>query len=198
MKIKKVLLVLVLAAPILGIGVWYFAMWSIRGAFDSVADRNFEPISGALEAVIGSTIARGSLQMPAVKSIRPGAIPFYVQAPAAMQEDKKFFLTWHSALFIADSTVRQGYHSGQWQDSSQLLWIPPPQRHDAWGHDFCVYSDDQKSVVISAGPQALSALDCGTVRVSDFELAKMRNARLVPKPSGAVIMVTKKYASASK
>ncbi len=69
---------------------------------------------------------------------------------------------------------------------------------DAWGHAFCIQSDQQETIVVSPGPQALSSLDCNTLKlkVSGNDLANMPQARLNPHISGVLILFLKQSGGA--
>jgi len=170
MKRVHVVLIIVAAVAVLGVGVWYFAIWSVKGAFESAAQQGFEPLAGVLKATVGGTIARGDIRFELNSGAESsGAIDLYRNNPQALQRDKEYFDTWSSAMAIARETLQRGHQFTKWQSSQNLAWIPPPHRTDGWGHAFCVKSDQQHTILVSPGPQALSSLDCSTLKLSDDE-----------------------------
>ncbi len=149
-------------------------------------------LADVLEASVGSTLARGDAQLQPGTATSEGALAFYQKNPQALQPDKRYFETWHSALAIADAGRKSEHQLGRWESSTAATWIAPSQRTDAWGHAFCVQSDQQQTIVVSPGPQALSSLDCNSLKVSDDELVQMPQGRLNPHASGALILFVKK------
>jgi hypothetical protein len=196
MKYIRIFVVVVASLSVLGIAGWFFVGWSISRAFQPALKEGggFRQLADVLEASVGSTLARGDAQLQAGRATGNGALAFYQKNPQALQRDKKYFETWHSALAIAD-VGRKGEHQlGRWESSTAATWIASSQRMDAWGHAFCVQSDQQETIVVSPGPQALSSLDCNTLKITEKELAQMPQARLNPHVSGVLILFVKKSA----
>jgi hypothetical protein len=93
---------------------------------------------------------------------------------------------------LSYSYVNESRGQVRWESSTAASWIAPSQRTDAWGHAFCVQSDQQETIVVSPGPQALSSLDCNNLKVTGKELAQMPQGRLNPHASGALILFVKR------
>jgi|SRR5882672_718509 len=193
-KYVRISLVVLASMAVLGIAGRYFVEWSLNRAFQPAMKEGggLRQLADVLEASAGSSLARGDVRLQPGEATGQGALAFYQKNPEALQRDKKYFETWHSALAIAD-VGRKGEHKlGQWESSAAATWIAPAQKADAWGHAFCVESDQQWTVVVSPGPQALSSLDCSTLKVSGDELATMPQGRLNPHASGALILFLKR------
>lgn len=193
MKLLKLLLAAGALIVVLVVGFRFMAGWLISGAFESASQSgDLSRLADALQATAGSTIARGDLRLPGAATGQ-GALAFYSKNPQALQRDKRFFETWHSALSIAD-IVRKEHGLSEWESSIEAKWIPPQHKKDAWGHPFCIESDQQGTIVVSPGPEALSSLDCNTLKISEKQLEGMPEGRLIRHPSGALILFINKYA----
>ncbi len=196
MKYIRIALVVVASLAVLGVGGWYLAGWMASRAFQSAAQEgDFRKLFDVVEASVGSTLARGDVQLQPGKIPSEGALAFYQKNPQALQRNRKYFETWSSALAIADAGRKNEHQMSQWESSTAVAWIAPSQRTDSWGHAFCVQSDQQQTIVISPGPQALSSLDCSTLKVTEDELAKMPQGRLNPHASGALILFVKRVST---
>lgn len=196
MKYIRIFLVVVASLAVLCIAGWLFVGWSISRAFQPAMneDGGLRQLSDVLEASVGSTLARGDAQLELGKAAGEGALAFYQRNPQALQRDKRYFETWHSALAIADAGRKGEHQLGRWESSTAASWVASSQRTDAWGHAFCVQSDQQETIVVSPGPQALSSLDCNSLKITGEELAQMPQGRLNPHASGALILFVKKSA----
>lgn len=194
MKYLRISLLVVAALAVLGVAGWYFVGWSLNKAFQSAAQEGggLRKVVDATEATVGGTLARGDVPLQPGKASGEGALAFYEKNPQALQRDKKYFETWHSALAIADAGRKGEHQLGRWESSTAASWIAPSQKTDAWGHAFCVQSDQQETIVVSPGPQALSSLDCNSLKITGEELAQMPQGRLNPHASGALILFVKK------
>jgi hypothetical protein len=197
-KYIRIVLLVVAALVVLGVAGRYFVEWSLNRAFQQATKPGggLRQLGEVLEASVGSTLARGDVRLQPGEATNQGALPgalaYYQKNPQAPQRDKKYFETWHSALAIADAGRKGEHQLGRWESSTTASWIAPSQRSDAWGHAFCVRSDQQQTIVLSPGPQALSSLDCNTLKVPEEELARMPQARLNPIDSGALILFVRK------
>lgn len=196
MKYLRISLLVVAALAVIGIAGWYFVGWSLNRAFQSATQEGggFRQLADVLEASVGSTLARGDARSQPGEAKGEGALTYYQKNPQALQRDKKYFETWHSALAIADAGRKGEQQLGRWESSTAASWITPSQRADAWDHAFCVQSDQQETIVVSPGPQALSSLDCNSLKITGEELAQMPQGRLNPHASGALILFVKKSA----
>jgi hypothetical protein len=198
MKYIRIFVMVVASLAVLGIAGWFFIGWSINRAFQPAVKEGggLRQLADVLEASGGSTFARGDAQLQPGTATGEGALAFYQKNPQALQRDKQYFETWHSALAIADAGRKSEHQPDLWESSTAATWIAPSQRTDAWGHAFCVQSDQQQTIVVSPGPQAFSSLDCNTLKVSGDELATMPQARLNPHASGALILFLKRSGDA--
>jgi len=190
----RITLIVIASVVVFGVAGWFFAVWEVQRAFESAAQGGgLKQLADVLQATVGATLARSdsNLQLEAGAS-NVGAITYYQKNPQQLQRDKKYFETWHSALAIADSGRENGHQLSGWESSAAITWIAPSQKTDAWGHTFCVQSDQQQTIVVSPGPQALSSLDCNTLKVTVEELAQMSQGRLNPHASGALILLVKR------
>lgn len=197
-KYIRISLVVLATIAVLGVAGRYFVEWSLNRAFQPAMKEGggFRQLADVLEASAGSTLAPGDARLQWGQAKREGALAFYQKNPKALQRDKKYFEIWHSTLAIAD-VGRKGEHElGQWESSTAATWIASSQKTDAWGHAFCVRSNQQQTIVVSPGPQALSSLDCNTLKVSGDELATLPQARLNPHASGALILLLKRSGDA--
>jgi hypothetical protein len=196
MRYIRIFLLVVASLAVVCIAGWLFVGWSINQAFQPALKEGggLRQLADVLEASVGSTLARGDARLQPGEAAGEGALAYYQKNPQALQRDKKYFETWHSALAIADAGRKGEHQLGQWESSTAATWIVPSQRTDAWGHAFCVQSDQQETIVVSPGPQALSSLDCNTLKITEKELDQMPQARLNPHASGALILFVKKSA----
>jgi hypothetical protein len=193
MKYVRSIVIVLAALAVLGIAGWYFVGWSLNRAFQSAQEGGgLRKVVDVAEATVGSTLTRGDVRLQPGKASGEGALAFYEKNRQASPQDKKCFETWHSALAIADAGRKGEHELGQWESSTGATWIVPSQRKDAWGHAFCVQSDQQETIVVSPGPQALSSLDCNSLKVSEDELGQMPQGRLNPHASGALILFVRK------
>ena len=194
MKCIRITLVVLAALAVLGVAGWYFVGWSLNRAFQSATREGggLRRVVDAAEASVGSTLARGDVPLQPEKATGEGALAFYEKNPQALQRDKKYFETWHSALAIADAGRKGERQLGRWESSTAASWIAASQRTDAWGHAFCVQSDQQETIVVSPGPHALSSLDCNSLKITGEDLDQMPQGRLNPHASGALILFVKK------
>ena len=193
-KYIRISLVVLATLVVLGIAGRYFVEWSLNRAFQPAMKEGggLRQLADVLEASVGSTLARGDARLQPGEAKGEGALTYYQKNPQALQRDKKYFETWHSALAIADAGRKSEQKLGRWESSTAASWIAPSQKTDAWGHAFCVQSDQQETIVVSPGPQALSSLDCNSLKITGEELAQMSQARLNPHASGALILFVKK------
>jgi hypothetical protein len=194
MKYIRIFLVVVASLAVLCIAGWLFVGWSINQAFQPAVKEGggLRQLADVLEASVGSTLARGDAQLQPGRATGEGTLAFYQKNPQALQRDKRYFETWHSALAIADAGRKSEHQLGRWESSTAATWVAPSQKTDAWGHAFCVQSDQQETIVVSPGPQALSSLDCNSLKVSEDELGQMPQGRLNPHASGALILFVRK------
>ncbi len=196
MKHVRIFVFVIASIALLGVAGWYYAVFSAQKAFESSArEGNFRQILDVVEASLGSSLARSDSPMQTGRADKPvGALDYYQKNPRNLQRDKKYFETWHSALAIAHSGLENGHQLTGWESSTGVTWIPPSQRADSWGHAFCVQSDQQRAIVVSPGPQAVSSLDCSTLKLPEGEVPRMPQGRLTPHDSGALILVVKRSA----
>jgi hypothetical protein len=196
MKYVRSIVIVLAALAVIGIAGWYFVGWSLNRAFQSAAQEGggLRKVVDVAEATVGRTLARGDVRLQPGKASGEGALAFYEKNPQALHRDKKYFETWHSALAIADAGRKGEHQLSRWESSTAASWIASSQRTDAWGHAFCVQSDQQETIVVSPGPQALSSLDCNSLKIAGEELAQMPQGRLNPHASGALILFVKKSA----
>jgi len=176
-----------------GLGVFYIAVWSVNGAFNAVADQNYEPLSSVLMAVAGHDIVQGNVESQA-RVDSHGAIEYYRQHPKELLTDKLYFQSWRSATTLADAMILQGRQTNHWESSAQLPDIGTQQKIDSWGHNFCVFSNEQEVIVVSPGSKALGSLDCGSVNIAASDLKTMRENILNTDDSGALVLIRKKSA----
>jgi hypothetical protein len=185
--------ILVITLVLLGVGLRYFAFWSAKGALESVTRNNLEPLASVVEASIGGTLARSNSQNASgPENGAAGAFAAYSRNPEAIRRDKAYFATWFNALRISGAALENGHTVSPWQSSVDVPWIPVSQRSDAWGHAFCVASDNQYSFVVSAGPQALTSLSCNELHVSIDVFKQMPFGRLNEYAGGALVFVAAK------
>jgi len=190
----RISLVALAALVVLGVAARYFVEWSLNRAFQPAMKEGggFRQLGEVLEASVGSTLARADAQFPPREAAGEGVLAYYQKNPQALQRDKKYFETWHSALAIAAAGRKSKHQLSRWESSAAAAWIAPSQRMDAWGHAFCVQANQQETIVVSPGPQALSSLDCNTLKITGDELAHMAQGRLNPHASGALILFVQK------
>jgi len=189
MKYIRVILVVVASLAVLGVAGWYFVRWNLNRSLQRVSrEGGFRKLLDVAEASVGSAAARDDVHPQRGNAADEGALDYYQKNPQALQRDKKNFETWSSALLIADAAHKGGVETSGWRSSATLSWIPASRRADAWGRAFCVESDRQRAIVVSPGPQALSSLDCSTLKVPNDDLARMRRGMLNRHPSGVLIV----------
>jgi hypothetical protein len=193
-KYIRISLVVLVALVTLGIAGRYFIEWSLNRAFQPAMKEGggFWQLADVMEASVGSTLARGDARLQPREAAPAGALAYYQKNPQGLQRDKRYFETWHSALAIADAGRKREQKLGRWESSIAAAWVAPSQRTDAWGHAFCVESDQQEIIVVSPGPQALSSLDCNSLEITHKELAQLPQGRLNPHASGALILFVRK------
>lgn len=192
-KYTRPVVIVVATLALLGVAGRYFLAWSLDRAFEPALKKGgaVDHLKDVLEATVGSTLARGDARRQPGQSTDAGALNYYDKNPQALQRDKKYFQTWYSALSISDAVRKGGRQLDNWETSASAAWIAPSDRTDAWGHAFCVRSDRDHIIVLSPGPQALSSLQCNTLRIPEEQLAQMPEARLNPIGSGALILLVK-------
>lgn len=189
MKHIRLIIVCAVVGASLGAGAWFLAVWSARRAVESALNgEGARRLSDVVEATLGNVLARGKFQSAPADA---GAIRYYEEHPGELQRDKEYFQTWHSALLIAISARDHKQVIEGWTTSTKIPWISPSNQTDAWGHPFCILSSQERVVVVSPGPLALASLDCGTLRITDSDLAKMVPDRLNIESSGALVLQTK-------
>lgn len=196
-KYIPIVLVVVAALAALGVAGRYFVEWSLNRAFQQATKEGggLRQLGDVLEASAGSTLARSDVRLQR-EIANQGTLAYYQRNPQALQRDKKYFETWHSALAIADIGRKSEHQLGRWESSTTASWIAPSRRTDAWGHAFCVHSDQEQTIILSPGPQALSSLDCNSLKFPEKELARMPQARLNPIGSGILVLFVKKTRAA--
>lgn len=194
MKYLRIFFIVTGSLAVLGAAGWFLVGWTISGAFEPGLKEGggLRQLADVLEASVGNTLARGDARLQPGQPRGEGALAYYQKNPEALRRDKKYFETWHSALAIADAARNGEQKLGQWESTTAASWITPSQRTDAWGHAFCVQSDQQETIVVSPGPQALSSLDCNSLKVTGKELTQMPQGRLNPHASGALILYVKR------
>jgi hypothetical protein len=194
MRYIRIFVIVLASVAVLGVAGSLLIGWSIGRAFQPALKEGggLRQLANVLEGSVGGTLARGDARLHTGQTLGEGALDFYRKNPRALQRDKKYFETWHSALAIADAGGKNEHQLGRWESSTAATWIVPSQRADAWGHTFCIQSDQQETIVVSPGPQALSSLDCNTLKVTREGLAQMPQGRLNPDASGALILFVKR------
>jgi hypothetical protein len=177
---KTKMMVAILAVAVLSGAVYSFVMWNLKRSFQKTDPQAFQDL---FEASLGqAATAREGIQPG------PGAIQYYRDHPEELQRDKRYFETYGSALMIATSVQERKQSIEEWTASTQLEWIPPSNKTDAWGHPFCIRSSPHRIVVVSPGPTS-GPLDCRTLDIAEADLSKMTSARLNVQPSGALVVV---------
>jgi len=183
--LRSLALVLLVAAA-LSVGFWYLGVWAVGQTFQ---ESGLDGLSSLLEAAVGGSLANRSGHLQPSQGMRDqGVIAFYRRHPDKLKEDRAYFRTWVAALAVGNSALE---YNGmvQWQDSEAFDRISSAERHDAWGHLFCVMANKGIAIVVSPGPDALSSLRCDELRISKAELESLPHARLNKHPSGALILV---------
>ncbi len=190
---KSVRIIIVVAASlaVLAVAARYFAEWSVERAFQSAAEGGRE-MGDSIEAALGSALARGDPPSQPGEARPEGIMLFYHKHPQALERDKKDFETWYHAMAITDAFKKEEHQQRQWISSASENWMVPSHKTDAWGHAFCVQSDKEQTIVVSAGPQARNSLDCNALSISQEELARMPQCKLNADHSGALILWVKK------
>jgi hypothetical protein len=191
----SIILVVIVVIAALVAAYPYFIKWYLNGVFEPAMAEGggIQKLADAMEASIGSTLARGDARLqPGGSAGGEGILSYYEKNPQALQRDKKYFQTWFSAMNIAEASGKLAHRPGRWANSAEVDWVAPSHRTDAWGHAFCIQSDQQKTIVVSPGPQALSSLNCNTLKIPKEDLARMPRGRLNPLPSGALILFVNK------
>jgi hypothetical protein len=189
-----IIIVAIVVIAALVVAYPYFINWYLNRAFEPAMAEGggIQKLADAMEASIGGTLARGDVRLQPGKGGGEGILSYYEKNPQALQRDKKYFQTWLSAIAIADARGKLEPKPGRWESSTAVAWVDLSHRTDAWGHAFCIRSDQQQTIVLSPGPEALSSTDCNTLKVSEDDLARMPKARLNPLASGALILVVKR------
>jgi hypothetical protein len=193
-KYIRISLVVLVVFVVLGVAGRYFVEWSLNGAFQPATREGggFRQLADVFEASVGSTLARGDARLESRQATGEGALAYYQKNPQTLQLDKKYFETWQSALAIADAGRKGNQQLGQWESSTAASWITSSQKTDAWGHAFCVQSDQEETIVVSPGPHAVGSLDCSSLKLAREDLAHMLKARLNPHASGVLILFVKR------
>jgi len=191
----RIMLLVLVTFVVLGAAGRYFVEWSLDRAFEKAMteDGGLRHLADVVEGTVGGTLARGDARLqPGEAPTGEGALAYYEKNPQALQRDKKYFVTWHSALAIADAGRKSEHQLSRWQSSTDTSWIAKSQSMDAWGHASCVRSDQAQTLVLSPGPQALASLDCSTLKLPQTELTRMPAGRLNPIDSGALVLFVRK------
>jgi len=192
MKYIRIFLLIVVCGAVLAVGTWCLLGWIVSRSFRvATAEPSFQQLSDVLQASVGGTLTRGDIRFRPNTTTGAGAMAFYSKNPQALQQDKQYFKTWSSALFIAN-TFLKGRRVAGWASSESAAEIGRSEKTDSWGHPFCIRVDAQRAVVVSAGPKAIGSLDCTTLNLSDSELSQMAQGRLNPHASGGLILILNK------
>jgi hypothetical protein len=190
-KLVRIILIVAVCLAALGVAARYFMEWAAKGALES-GSKGAREVADAFEATLGRTLARDDVQLEPGEVPAEGILLFYRKNPQALQRDKKYLETWFSAMSIADACNKGEHPLGQWVNTADANWIEPSKRTDAWGHPFCVQSDQQYTVVVSAGPKASTSIDCNTFKISAEELAQMPKGRLNDHANALILVVKKR------
>src|ERR1700683_3030707 len=150
---------------LLGVAGRYFLIWSLDRAFEPAIKQGgaVGHLQDVLKATVGRTLARGDVRLQLGQSTDAGALDYYEKNPQALQRDKKYFETWYSALSITNAARKEKHQPDHWETSVSAAWIAASDRTDAWGHAFCVRSNQSQIIVLSPGPRAMSSFDCDTL-----------------------------------
>jgi hypothetical protein len=177
--------VIVFILVFLGVAFWYLGVYSVRRTFE---DTRFDGLVNVLEASAWQAVGNAGTQYAlASGTLSPGAISFYQQRPKELNKDRERFVTWVHALKIADLGLRH-QRNGEWQSSDTTDWIPEPNRLDARGHSFCFKVEGHRSIVVSAGSNALTSLHCEQLSLSRQFVDALPRGRVYTDSSGALIL----------
>ncbi len=207
MRRTKVLVLVAAFAGVIALASFTVRYMAVR----SISHADFSPLTKAVEASAGRTLARGDVPLKPLaaepgpsasltssgtteglqtKQRAEGSLDYYSSHPEALKSDTAFFKTWRAALVIARS--RTGKSAGGrnvWISSRAARWIPSKYRVDGWRNYFCSGSQSDLSIVVDPGPKAMASLDCATITLRGVNLAGLPRGRLVPTPSGALVLV---------
>ncbi|HKD79706.1 MAG TPA: hypothetical protein VKH81_08430 [Candidatus Angelobacter sp.] len=179
----------ILLALALGFGYWYLGVWSVSKAFQQT---HLDGLSNILQAGAGKVLADPNGIKWSSDNNEPskGILDWYQKHPGDMEKDQELFKTWLAALTVASSGLDHG--SSNWHSTESIAWLKNTDRVDAWSHPFCVKTGRDVSIVVSAGPEGLAALDCSHIILSDSDLNRFVSARLNVDASGALILFVRR------
>jgi hypothetical protein len=94
-KYIRIILAVVALLAVLGMAGRYFFEFSLNRAFQPAMKEGagFRQLTDALEASVGSSLARGDVRLQPGQATGEGALAFSQKNPQALQRDKKYFET---------------------------------------------------------------------------------------------------------
>jgi len=189
MKHFRLILIVTVSAGLLSLCAWRLAIWSGQGALES-AMTSLAPLSDIFQAALGATVARGDVRFKAGKRSE-GVLEYYQKNPERVDIDKRYFRTWQTALAIGHLMSTKRHKVDHWTASEDLPWIPTSDRNDAWGHYFCIKSDLDAVIVLSAGSDAVASIDCRTLQLSAHDVRGGPYGRLNRHRSGVLVLIAR-------
>ncbi len=124
------------------------------------------------------------------KTPLPGSLAAYEHNPGAFKADAKLFEAWLTAMQLSTSVLAHG-PSGNWvKSSSDLDYLKTEKRLDPWGHSLCILRRGNAVLAISGGASAPGSPTCKDVRITEDELGKFPQKKLLQSRSGSLMLVS--------
>ena len=168
----------------------------IRGLFSSPnLEASLEPLKITIKkAASDFVVVRHGKTAPFLPPTG-GYLIAYENDPEGFRADAKVFDTWFNATRLATQVLDRGTDRNWVRSSSEIDYLKPEDRLDAWGHAFCLLRRENTLLVISAGSAAPSTPLCRDIHMEARELAQLPHGKLLESPSGAFLLVLDKNGS---
>jgi len=121
-----------------------------------------------------------------------GYLIAYENDPEGFRADAKVFDTWFNATRLAAQVLDRDTDRNWVRSSSEIDYLKPEDRLDAWGHAFCLLRRENTLLVISAGSAAPSTPLCRDIHMEARELAQLPHGKLLESPSRTFVLVLDK------
>jgi hypothetical protein len=163
----------VLAVLLIAIAFLYWQVSKLKFSFN---DKQIEKAQTlALSAMGNAALDHSLLDDPAITigQSKP-LLDQYKDNPALVKQRALFTTTWLNAGLLAQDLVHDGSLPDRIISTNNLTRIPLEHRTDAWKNPYCVFSGNEKIVVMSSNNQG--PLQCGPLQTTAVALAASRTS----------------------
>ncbi len=149
-----------------------------------------EPFATVLEKTVSDAVVlKQKNDLATRETPLPGTLAAYEQNPGIFKADAKLFEAWLSAIQLSTSVLEHGPNGNWVKSSSDLDYVKAEKKVDPWGHSLCVLRRGDAVLVISGGPSAPGSPSCKDVHLTEDELAKFPQRKLLQSQSGSLMLV---------